>query len=65
MDKAGTFFGVGISLGLAGGPFFGGFIYSYLGYVGPFFLFGVVTLLFMVIKGCFPVQATIDHALDE
>ena len=65
MDKAGTFFGVGISLGLASGPFFGGFIYGYLGYVGPFFLFGIVTLLYIVLKACFPVQATIDQAIEE
>ena len=50
VGRASSIFNIGMTVGLACGPFLGGLLYSWIGYTGPFFLFGGLTLCYWVVN---------------
>ncbi len=59
ITHASTVFNMGMTIGLAGGPFLGGSIYKEVGYAGTFFVFGVAVFLYLTVKSCFDVEQLI------
>ncbi len=59
VGKASTIFNMGMTAGLAGGPFIGGVLYKLLGYVGPFYVSGGLCLLYVFIKSFYDMESVI------
>lgn len=54
--RAASTFNIGMTVGLAGGPFLGGALFTWFGYTGPFFLFGGFTFFYALLNVLFKVD---------
>lgn len=61
--RAASTFNIGMTIGLAGGPFLGGALYSWFGYIGPFFLFGAFTLVYAALNLIFNVDKALPPSV--
>ena len=62
MARATSIFTVGMTLGLAGGPFLGGVLFSLFGYPGPFFTFAALAAVFQILKSFCNLEANLKTA---